>query len=50
LAALVPVLSRIFDGERDDALLDGLDAIDTAIARETPRRLATSDKKPPDQH
>ncbi len=39
-AALVAVLRRLLAGERDrSALLTGLDPIDTAIARETLRRL-----------
>ena len=33
--ALVAVLRRILDGERDDSLADGLDAIDAAIVRQT---------------
>jgi CHAT domain len=41
-AALVAVLRRILDGERGDALLDGLDPIDTAIARHTLTRLTDS--------
>jgi hypothetical protein len=39
-AALGAVLHRILAGERDESLLDGLDPIDTAIARETLSRLA----------
>jgi hypothetical protein len=39
-AALVAVLRRIIAGERDTALLDGLDAIDTAIAQAVLTRLA----------
>ena len=40
-ATLVAVLRRILAGERDEAsLLDGLDPVDTAIARETRSRLA----------
>jgi hypothetical protein len=38
--ALAAVLHRILAGERDESLLDGLDRIDTAIARETLARLA----------
>jgi hypothetical protein len=38
-AALAAVLRRILNGERGDALLDGLDPIDTAIARHTLARL-----------
>ena len=38
-AALVAVLRRILAGERGESLLDGLDEIDTAIARETLARL-----------
>jgi hypothetical protein len=34
-AALVAVLRRILDGERDDSLADGLDAVDEAIVRQT---------------
>ena len=33
--ALVSVLRRILDGEREDSLADGLDAIDAAIVRQT---------------
>ena len=43
-AALVAVLRRILDGERGEALLDGLDTIDTAIARETLSRLAAGEQ------
>ena len=43
-AALVAVLRRILEGERGDALLDGLDPIDTAIARETLTRLAVGEQ------
>jgi tetratricopeptide (TPR) repeat protein len=39
-AALTAVLRRVLAGERDESLLDGLDPIDTAIARETLARLA----------
>ena len=38
-AALAAVLRRVLDGERGDLLLDGLDPIDTAIAREILTRL-----------
>jgi hypothetical protein len=38
-AALVAILRRVLDGERGDSLLDGLDEIDAAIARETLDRL-----------
>jgi hypothetical protein len=39
-APLITVLQRILAGERDEAaLLSGLDPADTAIARETLRRL-----------
>jgi len=38
-AALAAVLRRVLAGERGDPLLDGLDPIDTAIARETLTRL-----------
>ena len=41
------MLRRILDGERGDGLLDGLDGIDTAIARETLARLAGGEPKPP---
>jgi|HubBroStandDraft_5_1064220.scaffolds.fasta_scaffold145645_2 hypothetical protein len=34
-AAVISVLRRILDGERDDSLADGLDAIDAAIVRQT---------------
>jgi hypothetical protein len=34
-AALIRVLRRILDGERDAGLADGLDAIDSAIVRQT---------------
>jgi len=37
--ALVGVLRRILAGERGESLLDGLDAVDTAIVRETLSRL-----------
>ena len=40
--ALAAVLHRILDGERGESLLDGLDPIDTAIARETLARIAQS--------
>jgi tetratricopeptide (TPR) repeat protein len=43
-AALVAVLRRVLDGERGDTLLDGLDAVDTAIARETLSRLAAGEQ------
>ena len=46
-AALIAVLRRILDGERGDTLLDGLDAIDTAIAREALTRLADGEPSPP---
>jgi tetratricopeptide (TPR) repeat protein len=38
-AALAAVLRRILAGERGESLLDGLDPVDTAIARETLARL-----------
>jgi hypothetical protein len=38
-ATLAAVLCRILAGERGESLLDGLDAIDTAIVRETLARL-----------
>jgi hypothetical protein len=38
-SSLVAVLRRILGGERDAGLLDGLDAIDTAIAAEVLSRL-----------
>jgi hypothetical protein len=38
-AALVGVLRRILAGERGESLLDGLDPVDAAIARETLARL-----------
>jgi hypothetical protein len=34
-AALIGVLRRILDGERDAGLADGLDAIDAAIVTQT---------------
>jgi hypothetical protein len=34
-ARLIGVLRRILDGEREESLADGLDAIDTAIVRQT---------------
>ena len=37
--SVVAVLRRILSGERGDPLLDGLDPIDAAIARETLTRL-----------
>jgi tetratricopeptide (TPR) repeat protein len=40
-AALVGVLRRILDGERGGGLLEGLDAVDTAIAGEVLGRLGT---------
>jgi hypothetical protein len=40
-AALAGVLRRILGGERGDSLLDGLDTVDTAIAREALARLST---------
>jgi tetratricopeptide (TPR) repeat protein len=43
-AALVAVLRRIIDGERDDSLLQGLDSVDTAIAGQVLTQLA----EPPD--
>jgi hypothetical protein len=43
-AALAAVLRRILDGERGDTLLDGLDPIGTAIARETLTRLAVGEQ------
>jgi tetratricopeptide (TPR) repeat protein len=39
-AALVAVLRRILDGERGGSLLDGLDPIDTAIARAALARIS----------
>jgi hypothetical protein len=42
-SAVVGVLRRILNGERGDELLDGLDAIDTAIVRETLTRIAEPD-------
>jgi hypothetical protein len=41
-AALVGTLRRLLDGERDPALLDGLDPIDTAIVRATLDRLGAT--------
>jgi hypothetical protein len=38
-AVLIDVLRRILAGERDESLLDGLDPVDSAIARETLARL-----------
>jgi hypothetical protein len=46
-AALVAVLRRILAGERGDALLTGLDPIDTAIAREVLTRIAAPPADPP---
>jgi hypothetical protein len=43
-AALAAVLRRVLDSERGEALLDGLDPIDTAIARETLTRLAADEQ------
>ena len=40
VGALAAVLRRILDGERGEPLLDGLDPVDTAIAREVLTRLA----------
>jgi hypothetical protein len=40
-AALVAVLRRILAGERGEHLLTGLDPVDTAIARETLRRVTS---------
>jgi hypothetical protein len=45
-AALVAVLRRILGGERDPGLLDGLDAIDTAIAAELLTRLGAAPAGP----
>jgi tetratricopeptide (TPR) repeat protein len=39
-AALIAVLRRVIDGERDDSLLQGLDPVDTAIADQVLARLA----------
>jgi len=47
-AALIGVLRRILDGERGEDLLDGLDDVDTAIAREALTRLAARDQQPPE--
>ena len=47
-AALAAVLRRILDGERGDVLLDGLDPVDTAIARQTLTRLAGGEPEPPE--
>jgi hypothetical protein len=44
--ALVAVLRRIIDGERDASLLHGLDPIDTAIATKVLARLSP----PPSAH
>lgn len=48
-AALIAVLRRILGGERGEDLLDGLDPIDTAIARQTLTRLADGEQEPPHQ-
>jgi tetratricopeptide (TPR) repeat protein len=48
-AALAAVLRHILDGERGDSLLDGLDPVDTAIARQTLTRLADGTEEPPRQ-
>jgi len=45
-AALAGVLRRILDGERGTALLDGLDSVDTAIVRETLRRVGGDGGEP----
>ena len=42
------MLRRILDGERGDVLLDGLDPVDTAIARQTLTRLAGGEPEPPE--
>jgi hypothetical protein len=43
-AALAAALRRIFDGNRDDSLLEGLDAVDTAVVGQVLSRLTP----PPD--
>jgi hypothetical protein len=48
-AALVAVLRRIIGGERGDSLLDGLDAIDTAVAGQVLTRLARPPGAPAQQ-
>lgn len=46
-AALAAVLRRIVGGERGEGLLDGLDPVDTAIARQILTRLADGEQEPP---
>ena len=46
-SALVAVLRRILGGEHGAGLLDGLDAIDTAIAAEVLRRIGGSAPEQP---
>ena len=45
-AALVAVLRRILSGERGENLLDSLDPVDTAIARQTLALLADGQQEP----
>ena len=45
-AALVAVLRRILSGERGENLLDSLDPVDTAIARQTLTLLAVGQQEP----
>ena len=45
--ALTAVLRRILGGERGDGLLDGLDSVDPAIARQALTRLAGGEQEPP---
>ena len=46
-AALVAVLRRILGGEHGEGPLDGLDPVDTAIARQILTRLADGEPEPP---
>jgi hypothetical protein len=46
-AALAAALHRILGGERGESLLDGLDAIDAAIAGQVLTRLAGGEQEPP---
>jgi tetratricopeptide (TPR) repeat protein len=45
-AALIAVLRRILGGERGEGLLDGLDAVDAAIAGQVLTRLAGGEQEP----
>jgi hypothetical protein len=44
---MAAVLRRILGGERGEGLLDGLDPVDTAIARQVLRRLADGEPERP---